>query len=328
MSDRVLEVSDLCTSFPQGRGRATVVDRVSFSVNAGETVALVGESGCGKSVTALSIMRLVPKPGKVDSGSIRIGEHDVRALPVTEMRRVRGGDVAMIFQEPMTSLNPVQRCGQQIVEAIRLHRVTSAVAARADALDLFGDVGIPDPEERLDAYPHQLSGGMRQRVMIAMALASRPKLLIADEPTTALVVTIQAQILDLLRSLQRDRRMAILLITHDVGVVNELSDRVMVMYAGRIAEEGSRRDVLAWPAHPYTRGLLRSLPGVVGRGERLEEIDGVVPPPSEWVRGCRFSNRCPLVFEPCEDVEPDRLDLGDGHAVWCHAAQRDRGGSS
>lgn len=323
MSSSVLEVRNLCTSFPQSGGRLNVVDRVSFEVFSGETVALVGESGCGKSMTALSIMRLVPKPGKVGSGVVRVGEHDVRALPVSEMRRVRGGDVSMIFQEPMTSLNPVQRCGTQVVEAIRLHRTISAAEAREQARALFGEVGIPDPEERLDAYPHQLSGGMRQRVMIAMALASRPKLLIADEPTTALDVTIQAQILDLLRALQREHGMSILLITHDVGIVNELADRVLVMYAGRIAEEGPRRDVLVAPGHPYTRGLLRSLPGAVRRGERLEEIEGVVPPPSAWPAGCRFSNRCPLVYEPCAEIEPDRFAVSDAHGAWCHATRRD-----
>ncbi|MDG2306687.1 MAG: ABC transporter ATP-binding protein [Candidatus Binatia bacterium] len=325
MSERILTVRDLCTSFPQGGNRLNVVDRVSFDVNAGETLALVGESGCGKSMTALSVMRLVPKPGRVASGTIHVGDQDVRALPVTEMRRVRGGEVSMIFQEPMTSLNPVQRCGRQIVEAIRLHHAESKEQARTRARDLFGEVGIPDPDERLDAYPHQLSGGMRQRVMIAMALASRPKLLIADEPTTALDVTIQAQILDLLRSLQRDLGMAILLITHDVGVVNELADRVLVMYAGRIAEEGQRREVLAAPGHPYTRGLLRSLPGVVERGDRLDEIEGVVPPPGEWTRGCRFSNRCPIVFDPCADTEPERFTLNETHGAWCHALKRDGG---
>ncbi len=327
MSESLLEVRALHTSFPQPHGRANVVDGVSFDVNEGETVALVGESGCGKSMTALSLMRLVPKPGRIESGSIRVGARDVRALPVTEMRRVRGGDVSMIFQEPMTSLNPVQRCGRQIVEAIRLHHAESKAEARGHARDLFGEVGIPDAEERLDAYPHQLSGGMRQRVMIAMALASRPKLLIADEPTTALDVTIQAQIIDLLRGLQRELGMAILLITHDVGVVNELADRVLVMYAGRIAEEGPRRDVLASPGHPYTRGLLRSLPGVVGPEDRLEEIEGVVPPPAQWAHGCRFSNRCPLVFEPCVETQPERFRLSDGHGAWCHATKRDGGGA-
>jgi len=323
----VLEVRDLSTSFPIDGARRRVVDRVSLEVAAGETLALVGESGCGKSVTALSAMRLVPKPGLVESGTIRIGGKDVRTLPVTEMRRVRGNDVSMIFQEPMTSLNPVQTCGAQVVEGIRLHHRVSNAEARRQAGALFSQVGIPDAEARLDAYPHQLSGGMRQRVMIAMALASRPRLLIADEPTTALDVTIQAQILELLRSLQRDLGMAILLITHDVGIVNELADRVAVMYAGRIAEEGPRRDVLGAPRHPYTQGLLRSLPGRAAPGERLEEIPGVVPPPSQWPSGCRFSNRCPIAFEPCDSIEPERTAVSAVHGVWCHAVARDLGAS-
>ena len=229
----------------------------------------------------------------------------------------------MIFQEPITSLNPVQPCGKQIIEAIRLHRRVRVTEARARAVELLGQVGIPDPAERVAAYPHQLSGGMRQRVMIAMALASQPRLLIADEPTTALDVTIQAQILDLLRGLQRDLRMAILLITHDVGVVNELADRVLVMYAGRMAEEGPRRSVLGAPRHPYMHGLLRSLPGAVPRGGRLEEIEGVVPPPAKWGRGCRFANRCALAFEPCAQAEPARFAVDAGHGVWCHAVERD-----
>ena len=325
MSSPVLEVANLCTSFPQAGGRTNVVDGVSFRVAAGETVALVGESGCGKSLTALSVLRLVPKPGRVESGSIQIGGQDVRALPVSEMRQVRGGDVAMVFQEPMTSLNPVQRCGAQVVEAIRLHQRVRAADARQRALALFGEVGIPDPEARLDAYPHQLSGGMRQRVMIAMALASRPKLLIADEPTTALDVTIQAQILELLRKLQAQHAMAILLITHDLGVVNEIADRVLVMYAGRIVEEGPRVDVLSTPLHPYTQGLLASLPGVVRRGEKLAEIDGVVPAPADWGHACRFVNRCPRSFELCENEEPGRFAWEESRGAWCHAVERDRG---
>ena len=303
-----------------GAARVAVVDGISFSVAAGETVALVGESGCGKSMTALSLMRLVPRPGTVDAGSVRLEGREVLDLSVREMRQVRGGRISMIFQEPMTSLNPVQTCGQQVVEAILLHHKSDRRAARARAGELFEQVGIPDPEERLAAYPHQLSGGMRQRVMIAMALASRPDLLIADEPTTALDVTIQAQILDVLRSLQRDLGMAIVLITHDLGIVNELADRVVVMYAGRIAEVGTRQQVLASPAHPYTRGLLRSLPGAVERGERLEEIAGVVPSPDSWSEGCRFANRCPDAVHLCRETTPQRFAAAKGHEVWCHVA--------
>jgi oligopeptide/dipeptide ABC transporter ATP-binding protein len=227
----------------------------------------------------------------------------------------------MIFQEPMTSLNPVQAVGKQVVEAIRLHHATSAAEARRRAAALFEQVGIPDPEARLGAYPHQLSGGMKQRVMIAMALASRPAVLIADEPTTALDVTVQAQILDLLRGLQREIGMAVLLITHDLGIVNEIADRVAVMYAGKIVEQGARRDLLASPRHPYTQGLLRSLPGRARPGERLEEIAGTVPPPSEWPRGCRFTSRCPRAFEPCRDVEPGATMVGLGHFACCHAVE-------
>ncbi|MBW1687723.1 MAG: ABC transporter ATP-binding protein, partial [Deltaproteobacteria bacterium] len=284
----------LVTSFPVDDGRAAVVDGVSLEVAAGEALALVGESGCGKTVTAFSILRLIPKPGRIDAGRVTLCGHDVLALPVAEMRRVRGGDAAMIFQEPMTSLNPVQTVGGQVVEAIRLHERVSKRAARERTVALFDQVRIPDPAERVGAYPHELSGGLKQRVMIAMALAMRPKLLIADEPTTALDVTIQAQILTLLRELQQELRTAILLISHDLGLVNELSDRIAVMYAGRIVEEGSRVDVLAGARHPYTQGLLRSIPALGRRGERLAEIAGVVPQPRDWPAGCRFSTRCPL----------------------------------
>lgn len=314
-----LEVRDLRTSFPDGSERRNVVDGVSLAVAPGETLALVGESGCGKSMTALSILRLVPRPGRIESGSVRLGGRDVLALSVGEMRRVRGGEIGMIFQEPMTSLNPVQRVGPQVMEAIRLHRATSLAAARRRTVELFEQVGIPDPEERLRAYPHHLSGGMKQRVMIAMALASEPRVLIADEPTTALDVTIQAQILDLLRGLQRELGMAVLLITHDLGIVNEIADRVAVMYAGRIVEEAPRRDLLAAPRHPYTQGLLRSLPGRAQPGERLEEIPGTVPPPSEWPRGCRFVTRCARAFEPCPEIDPGPTTVGAEHTACCHA---------
>ena len=325
MSESVLSVRGLVTSFPVDDGRAAVVDGVSLEVAAGEALALVGESGCGKTVTAFSILRLIPKPGRVDAGSITLCGHDVLALPVAEMRRVRGGDAAMIFQEPMTSLNPVQTVGQQVVEAIRLHERVSPRAARERTVALFDQVRIPDPAERVDAYPHQLSGGLKQRVMIAMALAMRPKLLIADEPTTALDVTIQAQILTLLRDLQQELRTAILLITHDLGLVNEISDRIAVMYAGRIVEEGSRADVLAGARHPYTQGLLRSIPALGRRGERLAEIAGVVPQPRDWPAGCRFSSRCPLVLERCRAEPPDWTRLGPSHATRCHVVAQEEG---
>jgi oligopeptide/dipeptide ABC transporter ATP-binding protein len=323
VSEPVLSVQGLVTSFPVDEGRAAVVDGVSLEVAAGEALALVGESGCGKTVTAFSILRLIPKPGRVDAGSVTLCGHDVLALPVAEMRRVRGGDAAMIFQEPMTSLNPVQTVGAQVIEAIRLHERVSTRAARERTVALFDRVRIPDPAERVDSYPHQLSGGLKQRVMIAMALAMRPKLLIADEPTTALDVTIQAQILTLLRELQQELGTAILLITHDLGLVNELSDRIAVMYAGKIVEEGSRQDVLAGARHPYTQGLLRSIPALGRRGERLAEIAGVVPQPRDWPAGCRFSTRCPLVLDRCRSEPPDSTRLGPGHATRCHVVAQE-----
>ena len=316
-AESIVRVRDLTTSFPAEGGRVRVVDGVSFDLAAGETVALVGESGCGKSMTALSMMRLVPRPGRMEGGEIRIGDRDIADLGVKEMREIRGGTFSMIFQEPMTSLNPVQKCGPQVAEAFLLHHRESKTAARDRVLELFTQVGIPDPEARFSAYPHQLSGGLRQRIMIAMALVSRPRLLIADEPTTALDVTIQAQILELLRSLQRELGMAILLITHDVGVVNELADRVVVMYAGRVAEEGERRQVLGAPGHPYTRGLLQSLPGAASRGQRLREIPGAVPAAAHWGRGCRFANRCSVALPTCCTEEPEPRTISPGHRVWC-----------
>jgi oligopeptide/dipeptide ABC transporter ATP-binding protein len=271
-------------------------------------------------------MRLVPKPGRIVTGSIALEGRELLSLGVREMRQVRGGEISMIFQEPMTSLNPVVRVGDQVVEAIRLHERVSKQQALDRCLELFVQVGIPDPEARLRAYPHQLSGGLKQRVMIAMALSTRPKLLIADEPTTALDVTIQAQIIALLRQLQQELSMSILLITHDLGIVNELADRVAVMYAGRIVEKGSRTDILSAPRHPYTQGLLRSMPALAPAGERLPEIPGVVPSPAEWPEGCRFSTRCERRFEPCDDQVPGPRSVGEGQTAWCHALE-DEGAS-
>ena len=315
----LLEVEGLTTTFPGRDGPLRIVDGNDLSVERGEVLALVGESGCGKSMTALSLMRLVPKPGKIVAGRVMLGGRNLLELPVKEMRAVRGRRVAMIFQEPMTSLNPVIRVGDQVVEAIRLHESVSRSQARARCLELFGEVGIPDPEARLDAYPHQLSGGLKQRVMIAMALSARPDLLIADEPTTALDVTIQAQIVRLLQDLQRQTGMAILLITHDLGIVNELSDRVAVMYAGRIIEVGTRPQIFRAAAHPYTQGLLRSNPVLAARGERLPEIAGVVPSPESWSEACRFATRCSQRFEPCLGEVPTATFVGDGHWAACHA---------
>jgi len=320
MSEPLLRVEGLVTTFPGARGaRLPVVDRVDVAIARGEAVALVGESGCGKSMTALSIVGLVPKPGRIDAGCIRMAGRELRGLPVTALRRVRGAEIAMIFQEPATSLNPVQTVGAQVVEAITLHESVARGAARRRALGLFEQVGIPDPPARFVAYPHQLSGGLKQRVMIAIALAARPQLLIADEPTTALDVTIQAQILELLRGLARETGTAILLITHDLGVVNEIADRVAVMYAGRIVGEGTRAAVLGAPRHPYTQGLLRSMPARAAPGERLAEIPGVVPAPDMWPSGCRFADRCVLVMDMCRAREPERTSFGANAAARCHA---------
>jgi len=321
--ETLVRVEGLTTTFPGPDGPLAVVDDVSFSIGRGEVLALVGESGCGKSMTAFSLLRLVPRPGRISAGRIELAGRDVLALPVPEMRRVRGSDAAMIFQEPMTSLNPVQTVGAQVVEAIRLHERIDAAAARQRTVELFDRVGIPDPEARFDAHPHQLSGGMKQRVMIAMALSMQPKILIADEPTTALDVTIQAQILDLLRELQRDTGMSILLITHDLGIVNELADRVAVMYGARLVEEGSRAQILGAPRHPYTQGLLRSMPARALRGAPLAEIAGVVPPPDEWPPGCRFASRCERVLPHCAAEPPGETRVGEGHVVRCHAVARE-----
>jgi peptide/nickel transport system ATP-binding protein len=318
----LLEVEGLVTSFPSKAGQLSVVDGVSFSVAAGEVLALVGESGCGKSMTALSVMRLVPRPGQVQAKKLVLDGRDVLRLSVPEMRAMRGSVMSMIFQEPMTSLNPVTRVGSQVMEAVRLHEPVSKQAARDRALQLFKRVGIPDPDRRLDAFPHQMSGGLKQRVMIAMALATRPRLLIADEPTTALDVTIQAQILELLRELQQESKTAILLITHDLGVVNELADRIVVMYAGKVAEQGARVDVLRDAQHPYTKGLLRAMPALARKGEPLYEIKGTVPAPQNYPKGCRFCTRCPEVLPVCPDVMPGFTVIQPGHDVACHAVEQ------
>ncbi len=323
MSERVLEVRNLQTVFPGPAGTIPVVDDVSLHVERGEVLALVGESGCGKSMTAFSLLRLVPKPGRVAGGTVHLDGRDVLTLSIPELRAIRGREAAMIFQEPMTSLNPVQTAGVQVVEAIRLHEAVSRAAARRRTVELFERVGIPDPDARFDAYPHQLSGGMKQRVMIAMALSSQPKLLIADEPTTALDVTIQAQILELLRELQRETGMAILLITHDLGIVNELADRVAVMYAARLVEEGTREAILGRARHPYTCGLLSSMPALARRGEPLAEIPGTVPAPEDWPPGCRFASRCARAIELCAAEPPDEFGVAEGHVVRCHVVKRE-----
>lgn len=324
MSEPLLTVEQLAISFPSEAGRTPVVDRMALSIAAGETLALVGESGCGKSISALSIMRLVPRPGRIEPTSrIRFEGRDLLSLPVPEMRNVRGSRIGMIFQEPMTSLHPVTAVGHQVAEAILLHAKVSRAEARRRVLELFGMVGIPAPEVRFQAYPHQLSGGLKQRVMIAMAMAMKPRLLIADEPTTALDATIRAQILDLIRNLAATTGTAVLLITHDFGVVNEVADRVAVMYAGQIVEQGTRTELLSQPRHPYTQGLLKSIPRPEARGSRLNEIEGVVPRPGQWPAACRFHTRCPHVFARCRSETPARTSISQTHAAWCHLVERE-----
>ena len=320
MAEPVLEIRDLVTEFRTDAGTVRAVDGVSFEIPARTTLGVVGESGSGKSVTALSVMRLVASPpGRIASGSIKYAGKDLIALTPAEMRKIRGNRIAMIFQEPMTSLNPVFTVGDQVGEAVRLHQRKSKSEARAIAIEMFKKVGIPSPEDRVDAYPHQLSGGMRQRVMIAMALACKPDLLIADEPTTALDVTIQAQILDLLRSLQRDMGMSILLITHDLGVVAETCDEVVVMYAGRVVERAKTETLFAAPRHHYTAGLLRSVPSYDSDGPRtrLVEIKGMVPSLLKLPKGCKFVDRCPAAQQLCKDEEPALVQLGPSK-VRCH----------
>ncbi len=322
----LLRVRNLVTSFRTEGGLLRAVDDVSFDVPRGGTVALVGESGCGKSVTALSILRLLPAPpAQIESGSIALEGRDLLALPEGAMRAVRGDLISMVFQEPMTSLNPVYTAGFQIGEALRLHRKKSRRQARARAVELLGLVGLPEPETSVDAFPHQLSGGQRQRVMIAMALACEPKLLVADEPTTALDVTIQAQILALLRGLQESLAMSLLLITHDLGVVAEVAGHVVVMYAGRVVETAPVRDLFAKPAHPYTRGLLDSVPGafespVEPARRRLRAIEGIVPDLRALPPGCRFADRCPMRIERCVREEPELTTLSPGRSSRCFRA--------
>ncbi len=317
----LLEVRDLTTCFKVDGGEFTAVDGVSFSVQAGRTLGIVGESGCGKSVTSLSIMGLLPKgQGRIAGGSIKFDGADLVQLPEAALRALRGDRMAMIFQEPMTSLNPAFTIGDQLIEAIRCHRDLSQAAARQRAIEMLRKVRIPSPEQRMDAYPHKLSGGMRQRVMIAMALACEPQLLIADEPTTALDVTIQAQVLDLMRSLRADTGAAIMLITHDLGVIAELADEVVVMYAGRVVERASVANLFAEPQHPYTIGLLGSIPKLHLKQDRLAAIEGQVPTPMTLMAGCRFAPRCPFAEVRCEAAVPPLTELTDGHFAACWKA--------
>ncbi|MFO1172138.1 MAG: ABC transporter ATP-binding protein [Hyphomicrobiaceae bacterium] len=313
----LLAVDNLTVSFRTDRAIVRVVEDVSFTLKRGQTLGLVGESGCGKSVTAQSIMRLLPMPpAKIETGHVLLEGEDLVLVPERRLRALRGDRIAMIFQEPMTSLNPVFTVGEQIGEALRLHRQMSRSEARAKAVEALAAVGIGSPERRIGQYPHELSGGLRQRVMIAMALVCEPAVLIADEPTTALDVTVQAQILELLKRLQKELGLAILLITHDLGVVGEICDEVAVMYAGRIVEQGAATAVLGHPRHPYTAGLLTSSPRNARRGERLTTIAGTVPPPGARGDGCSFAGRCPRALTRCATERPPLAPLGD-HALAC-----------
>ena len=321
--DILLRVDGLHTVFATDDANVRAVNGISFAIERGKTFALVGESGCGKSVTALSILQLLPPAGRIDAGTIQLNNEPLTDMPEREMRAVRGGRIGMIFQEPMTSLNPVFTCGAQIIEAIRLHRQCSARDAKQQTTELLDRVGIADPAQRMREYPHQLSGGMRQRVMIAMALSCQPEMVIADEPTTALDVTIQAQILDLMRAIQRERQLTVLLITHDLAVVAEMADTVGVMYAGTMAELTDVTQLFATPRHPYTQGLFRSLVTMDETKSRLETIPGSVPHPSDLPPGCPFADRCPLADKDsrCRTHRPELREVAPGH--WCACWQAD-----
>jgi len=316
--DALLDVRNLTVSFDTDAGRACALDGVDFSIRAGETLGVVGESGCGKTVTALAIMRLIQSPpGHIDGGNVVFAGRDLLSLSEKEMRGIRGNDISMVFQEPMTSLNPVFTCGYQVEEAVLLHQRVGKRAARERTLEMLALVKIPDPRRVAAAYPHQLSGGMRQRVMIAMALSCNPRLLIADEPTTALDVTIQAQILDLLQFLQDELDMAILMITHDLGVIAETAQRVVVMYAGKVMESGEATDIFRNSRHPYTFGLRESIPRLGMKGHRLAVIPGIVPNPAELPSGCRFSDRCKHAEYWCDNEPVEIREIAPGHLVRC-----------
>ncbi len=317
MSDKLLEVKNLKVYFYTEEGVVPAVDGINFELAPGETLGIVGESGCGKSQTSLAIMGLIPSPGKVSGEGIFFKGSNLLKKSEKEMRAIRGNEISMIFQEPMTSLNPVFTIGDQIMEAIILHQKVSKQEARKKAEEMLRLVGIPSPDKRLDEYPHQLSGGMRQRVMIAMALSCNPSLLIADEPTTALDVTIQAQILDLMRSLKEDIGMSIMLITHDMGVIAEMADNVVVMYAGKVVEKAPVQAIFEKPLHPYTQGLLGSIPKLHQVTERLEAIPGTVPNPTQMPMGCRFNPRCEYAKEICREQEPPIEEFEAGHQAAC-----------
>jgi peptide/nickel transport system ATP-binding protein len=314
----ILKVEELQTTFFTDDGEVPAVDQVNFHVNEGEILGIVGESGCGKSVTSLSIMGLVPSPpGKITGGKILFRDEDLTKATERRMREIRGNDIAMIFQEPMTSLNPVFTIGNQLTEAIRIHKKNSKAEARKDAVKIMQLVGLPRAEELLNEYPHQLSGGMRQRVMIAMAMACDPKVLIADEPTTALDVTIQAQILKLMNQLNKEMNTAVILITHDLGVVAETCERLIVMYSGKVVEEGTVEEIFKDPKHPYTKGLIQSVPDMRFKKQKLYSIPGSVPKPGSIKHGCRFAARCEYAFDRCVSETPELYETGPGHTSRC-----------
>ncbi|MES2615918.1 MAG: ABC transporter ATP-binding protein [Bdellovibrionota bacterium] len=317
-NNTILSVENLVTSFKVAGQYINAVDNCSFTVKNGKTLGIVGESGCGKSVTSLSIMRLIAEPpGKISSGKIIFEDKNILELSDKEMRSIRGNKISMIFQEPMTSLNPVYTIGSQIAEVFTLHKGVSNKEARALSIEMLNQVRIPSPEKRIDNYPHELSGGMRQRIMIAIALACKPKLLIADEPTTALDVTIQAQILALMNNLQKENNMSVVLITHDLGVVAETCDDVVVMYAGKIVERATAKELFSSPKHPYTLGLLNSIPKLGEKKKRLYTIPGIVPSLGNLPKGCRFQDRCPLASSECKLAEPELVKLEGGREVAC-----------
>jgi peptide/nickel transport system ATP-binding protein len=321
MTEPVLSVRDLRVEFVTRRGALKAIDGVSFDIGRGEVLGVVGESGAGKSVTGSAVIGLIDPPGRIAGGEIRLSGRRIDNLPPEEMRKVRGKRIGMIFQDPLTSLNPLYRVGEQLVETIRTHTNLSSSAARQRAVDLLAEVGIPAPERRIDGYPHEFSGGMRQRVVIALALCAEPELIIADEPTTALDVSVQAQIISLLKRLGREHGTAIMLVTHDMGVIAETADRVAVMYAGRIAEIGPVREVVQSPLHPYARGLMGAIPSLASEADRLVQIPGAMPRLSAIPPGCPFNPRCPYVFDRCRVERPEAIQR-DVHRVACHLYDR------
>ncbi|WP_079526389.1 MULTISPECIES: ABC transporter ATP-binding protein [Halobacillus] len=315
--EQLLEVKNLVTSFRTAGQNVPAVRGVSFSVDRGETLCIVGESGCGKSITTLSVMGLLPNNGEISTGSVKFNGEELTVKKKEEMRRLRGNEISMIFQEPMTALNPVFTVGYQLMEPLKIHTKLSKAEVKHKAIDLLNQVGIPHPEKKLKQYSHELSGGMRQRVMIAIALACNPSLLIADEPTTALDVTIQAQILDLIDDLKEDLGMGVVMVTHDMGVVAEVADHVMVMYAGNVVETGSVEEIFTNPSHPYTKGLLASVPNVDDANHSLEAIPGSLPNINEKITGCRFHPRCPFATDKCKEEDPPHFSLSASHQSKC-----------